>query len=375
MLEAGVLSFQITHADGAARRGRLTLAHGVVDTPQFMPVGTVASVKAIAPDDLEKVGAQIILSNTYHLLLRPGPELVEELGGLHKFMSWDRNILTDSGGFQVYSLAEQRKITEEGAVFRSHLDGSRQELTPEKAVRIQTALGSDILMAFDECPPSQSDRAYHEASLARTTRWAGRCKTEWLKDPKGSLFGIVQGGLFKDLRTRHAQEIAALDLPGTALGGFSVGEEPQQMWEGVAHSAPLLPAEKPRYLMGVGTPEDLVRCALSGVDLFDCVMPTRVARNGLLFTRKGRLQIKAQRYAKDQRPPDDQCGCYTCRTFTRAYLRHLFAARELLAFRLNSIHNLAYYLDLMRGLRSAIEEGSSQDYLQRALAGWAAGPD
>jgi queuine tRNA-ribosyltransferase len=371
-----VLSFQVTHTDGAARRGKLVLPHGEVDTPQFMPVGTVASVKAIAPDDLRQTGAQIILGNTYHLMLRPGPDLVEELGGLHRFMAWDRCIITDSGGFQVYSLAEQRKITEEGAVFRSHLDGSRQELTPERAVRIQRQLGSDILMAFDECPPSQSERGYHQKSLERTTRWAARCKEEWLRAPgPGALFGIVQGGLHKDLRERHAQEIAALDLPGNALGGFSVGEDPAAMWEGVQHAAPLLPAEKPRYLMGVGTPEDLLRCALAGIDLFDCVLPTRVARNGLLFTRGGRLQIKAARYARDTRPADDKCTCYTCRTFTRAYLRHLFAAQELLSFRLNSIHNLTFYLDLMRGLRAAIERGEAQRYAAGLLEGFAAGPD
>ena len=370
------MKFTVTHTEGAARRGKLTLPHGEVDTPQFMPVGTVASVKAIAPDDLHTAGAQIILGNTYHLLLRPGPELIAEMGGLHKFMSWDRCILTDSGGFQVYSLAEQRKITEEGAVFRSHLDGSRHELTPEKATQIQLQLGSDILMAFDECPPSQSERAYHEQSLERTTRWAKRCKDEWQRNPgNGSLFGIVQGGLHKDLRERHAREIGELDLPGTALGGFSVGEEPAAMWEGVDHAAPLLPSHKPRYLMGVGTPEDLLRCSLSGIDLFDCVLPTRVARNGLLFTRKGRLQIKAARYAKDARPADEKCTCYTCRTFTRAYLRHLFAAQELLAFRLNSLHNLTFYLDLMRGLRDAIETGTAAKYVQQALEGFAAGPD
>ncbi len=369
------MDFVITHRDGAARRGRLLLPHGEVDTPQFMPVGTVASVKAIAPDDLRQIGAQIVLANTYHLLLRPGPELVAEMGGLHRFMSWDRNILTDSGGFQVYSLAEKRKITEEGAVFQSHLDGSRRELTPESAVRIQRQLDSDVLMAFDECPPSQSDHRYHEKSLERTTRWAQRCKAEWLKDPRGALFGIVQGGLFRDLRERHAAEIAALDFPGNALGGFSVGEEPPAMWEGVQHAAPLLPAGKPRYLMGVGTPEDLLRCALAGIDLFDCVLPTRVARNGLLFTRRGRLQIKAARYARDPSPADPECRCYTCRTFSRAYLRHLFAAQELLAFRLNSIHNLTFYLDLMRGLREAIERGESRVYADRALEGFAAGPD
>ena len=368
------MKYTITHTDGAARRGRLELPHGVVDTPHFMPVGTVASVKGIAPDDLHAMGAQIILGNTYHLMLRPGPEVVAEMGGLGSFMSWDRNILTDSGGFQVYSLAHQRKITEEGAVFRSHIDGSKQELTPERAVQIQTQLGSDILMAFDECPPSQADRAYHEESMARTTRWEKRCQEEWLRQAgPGSLFGIVQGGLHQDLRARHAAEIAELDLPGTALGGFSVGEEPALMWEGVQHAAPLLPAHKPRYLMGVGTPEDLLRCAMAGIDMFDCVFPTRVARNGLLFTRQGRLQIKAARYARDPRPADDKCTCYTCRTFTRAYLRHLLAAQELLAFRLNSIHNLAFYLDLMKGLREAIEQGTARSYVTGMLDSFAAG--
>ena len=383
------MKFAVTATDGSARRGVLTLAHGQVDTPQFMPVGTVASVKAVAPDDLQAMGAQIILGNTYHLLLRPGPELVQELGGLHRFMSWPGNVLTDSGGFQVYSLAKNRKITEEGALFASHLDGRKIMLSPERAVAIQLQLGSDILMAFDECPPAQSERKYFEESLARTTRWAQRCKTAWLAGggataaveaaggarEAGNLFGIVQGGLFKDLRERHAGEIAALDLPGTALGGFSVGEAPEAMWEGVQHAAPLLPAHKPRYLMGVGTPEDLLRCALAGVDLFDCVLPTRVARNGLLFTRRGRLQIKSARYARDQRPADDGCRCYTCRTFTRAYLRHLFAAEELLAYRLNSVHNLTFYLDLMRGLREAISEGRAQAYASGLLEAFAAGPD
>ncbi|HYS09179.1 MAG TPA: tRNA guanosine(34) transglycosylase Tgt [Myxococcales bacterium] len=370
------MSFAVTHKDGAARRGRLSLPHGVVDTPQFMPVGTAGSVKAIAPDDLQRAGAQIVLGNTYHLMLRPGPELVRDMGGLHRFMSWEGNLLTDSGGFQVYSLAEQRKITEEGAVFRSHLDGSRQKLTPERATLIQLQLGSDVLMAFDECPPSQSPRAYHEESLARTTRWAVRCKETWLReDParEHALFGIVQGGLHADLRERHAREICALDFLGYALGGFSVGEEPQAMWEGVGRAAPLLPQEKPRYLMGVGTPEDLLRCAAAGIDLFDCVLPTRVARNGLLFTRRGRLQIKAARYARDPGPADPDCGCYTCRNFSRAYLRHLFAAQELLAFRLNSIHNLTFYLDLMRDLRAAIERGETQAHVGRMLERFAAG--
>ena len=371
------MNFTVTATDGAARRGVLTLPHGQVDTPQFMPVGTVASVKAIAPDDLQAMGAQIILGNTYHLMLRPGADLVQEMGGLHRFMSWSGSVLTDSGGFQVYSLAKQRKITEEGALFSSHLDGSKHMLSPERAVELQMQLGSDILMAFDECPPAHSERQYFEESLARTTRWTTRCKSAWLERGGGSgnLFGIVQGGLFKDLRERHAAEIAALDLPGNALGGFSVGEAPQAMWEGVQHAAPLLPEGKPRYLMGVGTPEDLLRCALAGVDLFDCVLPTRVARNGLLFTRRGRLQIKSARYARDARPADDGCSCYTCRTFTRAYLRHLFAAEELLAYRLNSLHNLTFYLDLMRGLREAISDGRAQAYATALLEAFAGGPD
>ena len=292
-------------------------------------------------------------------------------------MGWGGPILTDSGGFQVYSLAEQRKITEEGALFRSHLDGSQHLLTPERAVQIQRQLGSDVLMCFDECPPAQSTRKQHLEAVERTTRWAIRCKEEWRRDPRqgGALFGIVQGGLEKDLRVRHAAEIAALELPGNALGGFSVGEEPAQTWDGVAAAAPLLPADKPRYLMGVGTPEDLVRCVLAGIDLFDCVLPTRVARNGLLFTRRGRLQIKAARYAKDPRPADEECRCYTCATFTRAYLRHLFAAQELLAFRLNSLHNLTFYMDLMAGLRGAIEAGRSRTHAERLVESFAAGPD
>jgi len=369
------MKLTLTHRDGAARRGVLELAHGRVDTPAFMPVGTYGAVKAVSPAELRELGAQIVLGNTFHLWLRPGLEVIERHGGLHRFMGWGGPILTDSGGFQVYSLAEQRKITEEGALFRSHLDGSKHLLTPERAVQVQRQLGPDVLMCFDECPPARSSRKEHEEAVARTTRWAARCKEEWLKDPRGNLFGIVQGGLDRELRERHAAEIAALDLPGNALGGFSVGEDPAQTWEGVAHAAPLLPAHKPRYLMGVGTPEDLLRCVLAGVDLFDCVLPTRVARNGLLFTRRGRLQIKAARYARDPRPADRECRCYTCRTFTRAYLRHLFAAQELLAFRLNSLHNLTFYMDLMSGLRAAIEAGGARNYTERLLESFREGPD
>lgn len=352
-------------ADGAtrARRGRLFTPHGVVETPAFMPVGTAGSVKAAAPDDLERLGAEIILGNTYHLMLRPGEELIGELGGLHRFMAWDRPLLTDSGGFQVYSLAKKRKISDEGAFFQSHLDGSAHLLTPERSVEIQEVLGADIIMALDECPPSLSERPYLEESLARTTRWTRRCAAAWSRG-RSSLFGIVQGGLLWDLRKRHAEEICALDLPGYALGGFSVGEEPAAMHEAVAASAPLLPEDRPRYLMGVGTPRDLIECIGAGIDMFDCVLPTRCARNGLLFTSSGRLVIKNAQHAKDPRPVDEGCGCYTCRTFSRAYLRHLFISQEIVAMRLNTLHNLHYYLSLVRKAREAIEQGRFSQMLR-----------
>jgi queuine tRNA-ribosyltransferase len=355
----------------AGRRGRLHLPHGVVETPVFMPVGTVGSVKAIAPDDLERLGAEIILGNTYHLMLRPGEQLVKEMGGLHRFVSWPRPMLTDSGGFQVWSLAERRKISEEGVQFRSHLDGAKLELSPERSIAIQEALGADVIMAFDECPPALADRAYHEESLARTTRWLARCERAWNREGDSSLFGIVQGGLHQDLRKRHAEEVCAIDLPGYALGGFAVGEKPPQMHEGVAASAPLLPKNKPRYLMGVGTPLDLVTCATSGVDMFDCVLPTRTARNGLLFTSQGKMTIRNQRWAKDPKPVDEACGCYTCRNFSRAYLRHLFHTKELVAMRLNTLHNLHYYLELMRRVRAALEAGQGGAFA-KTFAGSAA---
>jgi len=361
--------FELLHVDAGtgARRGRLHTPHGTIETPVFMPVGTAGSVKAIAPDDLTTLGAQIILSNTYHLMLRPGEALVAAMGGLHKFISWERPMLTDSGGFQVYSLSERRKITEEGAAFQSHLDGSRHVLTPERSIEIQEQLGADVIMAFDECPPALSERGYLEPSLARTTRWLGRCVSAWSR-LRSSLFGIVQGGLYEDLRRRHAEEICAIDLPGYALGGFAVGESPEQMHAGVAFSAPLLPKDKPRYLMGVGTPLDLVTCVGSGVDLFDCVLPTRTARNGLLFTSEGRLVIKNARYARDERPVDAKCGCYTCRTFSRAYLRHLFVAQELVAMRLNTLHNLHFFLELMAQARKAIEADQYAAFLSEFRA-------
>lgn len=353
------LKFELLRKDegSAARRGRLTLPHGVVETPIFMPVGTAASVKAIAPDDLERIGAQIILGNTYHLFLRPGHELVQRHGGLHGFMSWNKPILTDSGGFQVYSLAEARTISEEGVVFRSHIDGSKRMLSPEVSIQVQEALGADVIMAFDECPPAGSDRRYFEQSLARTTRWAQRCKDAWHPEGNSNLFGIVQGGLHEDLRKAHAEEICALDLPGYALGGYSVGEEIPAMYASVATSAPHLPEHKPRYLMGVGTPEDLVTCVGLGIDMFDCVLPTRTARNARLYTSEGIVNIKNARYADDPGPLDPQCRCYTCTSFSRAYLRHLYNAQELLAYRLNTLHNLTFFLDLMAQVRTAIEEG------------------
>jgi queuine tRNA-ribosyltransferase len=333
-----------------------------VETPVFMPVGTAGSVKSLSQEDLEGLGARIILGNTYHLMLRPGEELIGEMGGLHQFISWNRAMLTDSGGFQVFSLSEKRKITEEGARFQSHLDGRYHMLTPERSIEIQETLGADIIMAFDECPPALADRPYFEASLARTTRWLDRCVKAWSRE-RSSLFGIVQGGLHKDLRARHAEEICSVDLPGYALGGYSVGEVPEAMHEGVAWSAPLLPKDKPRYLMGVGTPWDLVTCVGSGIDMFDCVLPTRTARNGLLYTSEGKVVIKNAAWAKDQRPLDPACSCYTCRTYTRAYLRHLFVAKEITAMRLNTLHNVHYFLTLMEGARKAIEQDRYGAYM------------
>jgi len=360
-----LVRYELLHVDAGtgARRGRLHTPHGTIETPIFMPVGTAGSVKALAPDDLRTLEAQIILGNTYHLMLRPGEQLIGELGGLHRFISWDRPMLTDSGGFQVYSLAEMRKITEDGATFQSHLDSAKHVLSPERSIDIQETLGADVIMAFDECPPSLSERSYLEPSLARTTRWLSRCVTSWSR-LRSSLFGIVQGGLFEDLRKRHAEEICAVDLPGYALGGFAVGEAPEQMHAGVGFSAPLLPKDKPRYLMGVGTPLDLVTCVGAGVDMFDCVMPTRNARNGYLFTSQGKLVIKHARYAKDPRPLDPACSCYTCRSFSRAYLRHLFIAGELVAMRLNTLHNVHFYLQLMAEARRAIEADQYADFVK-----------
>jgi queuine tRNA-ribosyltransferase len=338
------------------RLGRIVTPHGELTTPVFMPVGTQASVKTVTPEELLACGAEIVLANTYHLYLRPTHTLIRDLGGLHRFMHWERPILTDSGGFQVYSLASLRKLTEDGALFQSHLNGSRHLLTPEKAVEIQEALGSDIAMVLDECVPYPAAYDYALASQELTTRWAQRAKVA-RRSSTQALFGIVQGGMYADLREKSARELVALDFDGYALGGFSVGETKRLMYDLIAQTAACLPEEKPRYLMGVGTPADLLRCVKRGIDMFDCVMPTRNARNGYLFTRHGKLIIKNARYAQDSRPIDPQCRCYTCQHYSRAYLRHLFVAEEILGPRLNTIHNLHYYMDVIHTIRAAIAEG------------------
>ncbi len=360
-------SLLATDPHTGARRGRIHTAHGTVETPVFMPVGTQATVKTLEPRDLRAESCEILLCNTYHLYLRPGHEVVRALGGLHRFMGWDGAILTDSGGYQVLSLAELRRITEDGVAFQSHLDGSRHVLTPEKAVEIQLALGVDILMALDECPPHDADPAYHEASLERTLRWAARCRAA-LRDDEPALFGIVQGGTRPELRARSAEETRRIGFSGYALGGLGIGEGPAAMYRTVADTVPLLPGDAPRYLMGVGTPQDLLECIARGIDMFDCVLPTRNARNGTLFTAAGRMNIKSAAYARDERPLDAGCACYTCRHFSRAYLRHLYVAGEILGLRLNTIHNVHYYLDLMRQAREAIERGCFPAWKAACLA-------
>jgi queuine tRNA-ribosyltransferase len=321
-----------------------------------MPVGTQATVKSMTPDDLLQVGARIILGNTYHLYLRPGHELVRKMGGLHNFMQWHEPILTDSGGFQVFSLGELRKITEEGVKFQSHIDGSRHFISPETSIAIQEALGADIIMCFDECPPSPADFAYVKKSLEMTSRWAKRCKEAQTRSDQ-ALFGIVQGGIFPELRAQSMNDLQEIGFDGYALGGVSVGEEKARMLEVMQFSAPLFPEDKPRYVMGIGTPEDLIEGIHAGYDMFDCVMPTRNARNGMLFTSFGRVNIKRGEYLDDPAPLDPECSCYVCRTFSRAYLRHLFRSGEILSARLNTLHNLHYYLNLLAEARKAIAAG------------------
>ena len=344
-----------------ARLGKIKTPHGEVSTPVFMPVGTQAAVKALTPEQVRGLGAEIILCNTYHLYLRPGHRLIADLGGLHRFMNWQGPILTDSGGFQIYSLGALRKITEEGATFQSHIDGSRHFLGPESAVEIQEAFGSDIMMCLDECIAYPATREEAEKALGRTARWALRCRNSH-RSERQALFGIIQGGVYPDLRRRGVEEIAAIGFDGYAIGGLSVGEPKELLLENLAATAPLLPEDRPRYLMGVGTPEDLVEGVYHGIDMFDCVMPTRSARNGLLFTNGEKVVIKNARYREDGSPIDSTCDCYTCQNYSRAYLRHLYVAGEILAMILNTIHNLRYYLRLMERIREAIRGDRFRDF-------------
>ena len=353
-------SYTLIHQDPStsARVGKLHTAQGDVNTPIFMPVGTRGTVKACTPQILsEQIQAEIILANTYHLYLRPGHEIVREAGGLHRFMGWQRPILTDSGGFQVFSLGRLRTITEEGVTFRSTIDGTEHFISPERSIEIQNALGADIIMAFDECPELPNAYAYLENSMEMTLRWAVRCK-EAHQNPNQLLFGIVQGGMERNLRQASVEGTVSIGFPGYAIGGLSVGEEKDLMYETLAYTAPLLPVEKPRYLMGVGTPEDLVYGVRCGIDMFDCVMPTRNARNGSLFTTTGIVRIRNSKYSRDFSPLDSECTCYTCQNFTRAYLRHLHVENEILGSQLHTLHNLHFYVSLMRGIRGAICDGS-----------------
>ena len=378
-----MLQFTVHHTSGLARRGTLTLNHGVIDTPQFMPVGTYGTVKGITPDGLKTAGAQIILGNTFHLWLRPGLEVVRQFGGLHRFIGWDAPILTDSGGFQVWSLGAMRKISEEGVKFASPVNGDKLFLTPEVSMQIQAVLNSDIVMQFDECTPYDVDRdgqkhitteAEARESMELSLRWAARCKAECARlDNPNALFGIVQGGMFEHLRDASLDGLAALDLPGYAIGGLSVGEPKEDMLRLLRHTAPRLPTDKPRYLMGVGTPEDLVDGVRAGIDLFDCVMPTRNARNGHLFTRFGDLRIRNARFKLDERPLDDTCTCATCRQFSRAYLHHLDRCGEMLFGMLATTHNLHYYLQLMRDMRTALDAGTFDAFVTQFRADRARG--
>jgi queuine tRNA-ribosyltransferase len=352
--------------DCGARAGKIGTSHGEVSTPAFMPVGTQGTVKALTPEQVRALGAEIILGNTYHLYLRPGHHLIAELGGLHRFMNWQGPILTDSGGFQIYSLGALRMIAEEGVTFQSHIDGSRHFLSPESTVEIQEVLGSDIMMCLDECIPYPAERKQAEAALERTARWAARSIAA-RKDRSRALFGIIQGGLFPDLRRLAAESLLEIGFDGYALGGLSVGEPKEVMLENLAATTTMLPEDRPRYLMGVGTPEDLIEGVYHGIDMFDCVMPTRSARNGLLFTNGEKVVIKNARYREDGSPVDSACDCYTCQNYSRAYLRHLYVAGEILAMVLNTIHNLRYYLRLMERIREAVREDRYRDFRKRFL--------
>jgi len=363
-----VVNYELVAEDRktGARAGLLHTPHGVFKTPMFMPVGTQATVKTVTPEELEEMGAQIILSNTYHLFLRPGTELIHEAGELHRFMNWNKGILTDSGGFQVFSLGAMRKITEEGVYFRSFLDGSKQFLSPEISIRAQEDLGSDIAMAFDECIPYPADYEYARKSTERTTRWAKRCIKAHQRTDRG-IFGIIQGGMYKDLRKQSAMEISSLPFDGVAVGGLSVGEPHDLMYDILEETIQWMPKGKARYLMGVGTPDCLVEGVARGVDMFDCVFPTRVARNGMAMIHTGRMNMKNKQYERDFRPIEESCGCYTCRNYTRAYIRHLYKSEELLAFRLVTIHNLYFLLQFMRDMREAIVQGNFFEFREHFM--------
>jgi len=354
-----------------ARRGRIYTPHGIIETPVFMPVGTQATVKSLTPEELkEEVNAQIILSNTYHLYLRPGHEIVKQAGGLHKFMNWDRAILTDCGGFQVFSLSDLRKISEDGVQFKSHLDGSSHFFTPEKIMEIENALGADIIMAFDECVGYPATYEYTKQSMERTTRWAKRCKEAHLNTPKQALFGIIQGGMYKELRETSAKDLVELDFPGYAIGGLSVGEPLDLMKDILNFTTPLLPKEKPRYLMGVGSPDYLIEATISGIDMCDCVLPTRIARNGTAFTSNGKVVVRNATYEKDFTPLDTECNCYTCKNYTKAYIRHLIKAKEILGVRLLSIHNLKFLTKLMERVKIEIENDNLLNFKHEFYKGY-----
>ncbi|MFH1410973.1 MAG: tRNA guanosine(34) transglycosylase Tgt [Patescibacteria group bacterium] len=361
--------FELRQKSGKARRGILKTAHGEIQTPFFMTIAPAGAVKGLLPEEVKNLGGQILLSNTYHLHLRPGEEVVEKAGGLHKFMNWDGPILTDSGGYQVFSLAKIRKLKADGVEFQSHLDGSRIFLTPEKAIEIQQKLGADIIMCLDECPGAHEERAYVKKSLELTTRWAKRCKDyhEIHKD-KSMLFGIVQGGMHSDLRKESAKQLTEIGFDGYAIGGLSVGEPNEVMYKMLDETLPELPEDKPRYLMGVGTPEDILEAVERGIDMFDCALPTRNARHGYLFTSKGVVRIRNEAHKEDFATLDPDCGCYTCKNYTRAYLRHLFISAEPLSLRLNTLHNVAFYLNLMKKIREAIGKDRFGDFKKAFLA-------
>ena len=359
------ITYELIHKDknSGARRGVVHTPHGDIQTPVFMPVGTQATVKSLTPEELkDEVGAQIILSNTYHLYLRPGHELVKEAGGLHNFMRWDRPILTDCGGFQVFSLSDLRTISEDGVEFKSHLDGSKHMFTPEKVMEIEEALGADIIMAFDECCPYPSTYEYTKQSMERTTRWAKRCKDAHTTVDKQGLFGIIQGGFYEDLREQSAKDLIALDFPGYAIGGISVGEPKEEYLKMLYYTAPLMPENKPRYLMGVGTPDYLIEAAIAGIDMCDCVLPTRIARNGTAMAWNGKVVVRNATYEKDWGPVDPECDCYACRNYTRAYIRHLIKANEILGVRLLSIHNIYFLTKLMERVRIEIEHDNLENF-------------